>query len=75
MFGSLISATHPEHGYIGHLALHGNGRVRDIAVHPEWQRKGIATAMWNHAKTNELNPKHSAELTDDGKAWSKKVGD
>jgi GNAT superfamily N-acetyltransferase len=75
MFGSLVSANHPEHGYIGHLALYGTGTVRDIAVHPEWQRKGIATAMWNHAKANGLEPKHSPVRTDDGRAWSAKVGD
>jgi ribosomal protein S18 acetylase RimI-like enzyme len=75
LLGSRVAAEHPEHGYIGHMLMHGNGVVRDVAVHPEWRRLGIATAMWDYAKKAGLNPSHNySEQTDDGKLWAKSVG-
>lgn len=77
----LVNANHPEQGIIGQLHLgfirsDGARKVRNVIVKPEWQRKGVATALWNHAVENGLNPQHSPEAqTEDGKAWAKKVGD
>ena len=49
--------------------------IKVIAVHPEYQRQGIATAMWNFAKEKGLHPAHELEKTEDGEAWAKAVGD
>lgn len=77
----LVNANHPEQGIIGQLHLgfqrsNGNRKVRNVFVKPEFQRKGIATALWNHAVDNGLGPEHSSpdSQTEDGKAWAKKVG-
>ena len=77
----LVNATHPEQGIIGQLHLgfqrsDGGRKVRNVFVKQEFQRKGIATALWKHAVDNGLNPQHAPEAqTYDGKAWAAKVGD
>lgn len=50
------------------------GEVIDIRVDPGWQRKGIATAMWEYAQSLPFPPVHSPNLTGDGRAWSQTVG-
>jgi GNAT superfamily N-acetyltransferase len=77
---AFVNAEHPEQGIIGQLHLgfkrsFGGRTVRNVFVKPEWQRKGIATAMWNYAVANGLTPQHSEAQTEDGKAWAAKVGD
>jgi len=49
--------------------------IKMIAVLPEYQRQGIATAMWDYAKEKGLNPAHELEKTEDGEAWARAVGD
>jgi GNAT superfamily N-acetyltransferase len=67
---------------VGRLSWHrddiddnlGN-KVSNVDVVPAHQRRGVATAMWEHAK--QMNPalQHSHARTPDGRAWSAKVGD
>lgn len=46
--------------------------INTIDVHPDYQRRGIGTALVNHVKQNyEPNLRHSPHLTDDGAAFSK----
>lgn len=49
--------------------------IRGVIVHPEYRRQGIATAMWDYAKQQGLQPAHDLEKTADGKAWAEAVGD
>ena len=49
--------------------------IKIIAVLPEYQRQGIATAMWNFAKEKGLRPAHDLEKTEDGEASAKAIGD
>jgi hypothetical protein len=76
-YGARIEAVHPEHGVVGHMLLHplisGKRKVRNIVVNNEFQRKGIATGMWNYAMAQGLKPKHSADRTDAGDAWARSV--
>lgn len=54
----------------------GNARmVIMIEVHPDYQRQGIATAMWKYAKSYGFNPMHELIKTENGKAWAEAVGD
>lgn len=56
---------------------HQAGEVDSIDVLPQYQRRGVATAMWNYAHSqSNINPKpiHSTELTDEGRPWSTSVG-
>jgi ribosomal protein S18 acetylase RimI-like enzyme len=46
-----------------------------VEVHPDYRRQGIATAMWQYAKAQGLNPTHELIKTEDGYAWSQAVGD
>jgi len=78
---SLI-ATHPTDGEVGRMYLVDDGntgtshKVMNVQVHKNYRRKGIATALWNHAKAIGLNPKHDYdEQSDDGASWAKAVGD
>jgi ribosomal protein S18 acetylase RimI-like enzyme len=59
-----------------------DGQIQDIAVPKRFQRQGIATSMWLHAKNlaetssgDIISPKHSPVRTPEGAAWAKKVGD
>jgi len=70
----LIEAYKGKYGPIGHLEWSADtGEIKDVNVTPEHQRKGLATAMFNKAKT--ITPvKHSAVRTPEGDAWAKSVG-
>lgn len=74
-----IEANHPTGGKVGQLYLTGQGHggrvVGNIDVEPEFQRKGIATAMWNYAKQSGFQPAHSPQRTPAGEAWAKSTGD
>ena len=54
---------------------HGDGEIKMIEVHPDYQRHGIATNMMKYARdlydSGEVgqNPEHSNDRTDDGDAW------
>lgn len=53
----------------------GTGDIQNLEVHPRHQRKGIATAMWEHAQEISGNTVgHSPVRSDDGDAWAKSVG-
>lgn len=73
----LVNATHPDHGTVGYLSLGysigGQRKIRDIWVKPDFRRRGVATALYNYAVNNGLNPKHSAERTNAGEAWARTV--
>ena len=49
------------------------GELQHIEVDPAHRRKGLATAMWNFAKTQEGGDElhHGRERTDEGEAWAK----
>lgn len=50
----------------------GPRRVSGISVDPRMRNRGIATALWEHAKSLGLNPAHddSGLQTWDGKGWA-----
>lgn len=47
-----------------------HGRIVNVAVHPDHRRKGIATALFEHAKAAGVPIHHSTGLSEDGKAWA-----
>lgn len=59
----------------------GEGVLNSIDVYPKFRRKGVATAMWNHAKglarkdKNISYPIHSTFRTREGDVWAKSTGD
>lgn len=87
-------ATHPashelevfdekENDVVGYMRWSKtDGQVQDIAVPKRFQRQGIATSLWTHAKSlaensdgSVISPKHSPVRTPEGAAWVQKVGD
>lgn len=57
---------------VGELNWDGQGQVSWVAVpYEELQRRGIATALWDLAKTVEPRLHHSTERSQSGDAWSK----
>jgi hypothetical protein len=70
-----VEASHPEHGYLGAMDLDKFGYVKDIRVGEDFRRKGVATGMWNYAKSQGLNPQHSDSRTPAGDAWASSTGD
>ncbi len=70
-----IVAHTPEGHVAGFMEWHAKTHeVQGVTVHPEHQRQGLATAMWNMGQGVSPRPKHSADRTDAGEAWSKSVG-
>lgn len=59
----------------------GEGVLNSIDVYPKFRRKGVATAMWNHAKDlaktdkNISYPIHSTFRTHEGDVWANSTGD
>jgi ribosomal protein S18 acetylase RimI-like enzyme len=55
---------------IGHVTWKPDGEVEMIQVDPDYQRHGIATALFDYAKQYEPNLHHSPWKSDLGEAWS-----
>jgi len=53
--------------------LEGKGEVKDVWVHPDHRRQGIASAMYRKAR--QLGMTHSTIRTDEGEAWAKSTND
>ena len=84
-----IIAEHPsENEPIGYLTWADRdyeegaqaGNIMDVHVAQEHQRKGVATGMYNYAKSiargvGAPHPTHAESRTVSGEAWAKKVGD
>ena len=70
-----ITAHHPEKGEVGFMGLDPDGTLNLAQVQPSHQRKGLATAMWDHAKSLGINPQHSNVRSREGDAWAKATGD
>lgn len=60
-------------GMRGDKAKGGPGYIEHVKVLPEWQRKGIATAMFQHAQRKGMTPRHSDVLSDEGRAWKESL--
>jgi GNAT superfamily N-acetyltransferase len=59
----------------GEFAHADNARfVRNVSVDEAYRRQGVATQLWEYAKANGFNPTHDLVKSDDGVAWSTKVG-
>lgn len=83
-----IKAHHPTHGHVGSMILnhpsdgtpYRNGQPNPKGTRAiKWvesfhKRQGIATAMWNHAKSLGLKPAHSTQLNETSRPWAEKVG-
>jgi GNAT superfamily N-acetyltransferase len=50
------------------------GVISMIEVHPDYRRKGIATAMFNQAQQYRPKPLHSDDRSYEGDQWARKVG-
>lgn len=81
MWSNGIMARHAEDGRpVGHLHWVPRGEIDSIVVHPELQRRGIGTAMLEHARAHpDQYPStypifHSQNLTKAGRAWAAKDG-
>lgn len=46
-----------------------NREVIQIWTDKKYRRLGVADHLWKLARVNRLNPKHSTNQTEDGKAW------
>lgn len=57
------------------LHLDGGRFVNVIKVLEEYQRQGVATALWEYAQFVGLKPHHDLNKTEAGKAWAATVGD
>jgi len=56
--------------YVGHLEWTPEGKkVQIIHTVPDHRRQGIATAMWDHARSVEPEVQHSNNRTDLGRQW------
>ena len=75
-----IAAYNQEGDVVGTMDWNKRSkRVFDISVHPDMQRKGIASHMWDYANqvSKEMGvkgPKHSPDRTSSGDKWAKSVG-
>ena len=77
----IIRAATPEGREIGRLRWWTvGGAVSDVAVSPNFRRRGVATGMWNEAyrlnaqDPDIVSPSHSSSRTDEGDAWARSVG-
>lgn len=51
-----------------------DGEVEYLDVHPDHQRQGIGTALFNHAQGIDPRLHHSDTLSDDGSAFAQSMG-
>jgi hypothetical protein len=64
--------------YLSNMTLDREGKVSGVETHPKHQRQGLATKLWDYAKSQSAmgipEPKHSGTRTKEGEAWAKKIG-
>lgn len=64
--------------YLSNMNLNEKGEVEAIETHPKYRKQGLATKLWDYAKsTTDIGvpePKHSRLRTKSGEEWAKKVG-
>lgn len=66
--------------HVGLMALHHDGEISSIEIHPEKRRQGLATKLYTfgHDLHNDIDsipaPQHSEARTESGDAWAKSVG-
>jgi len=71
-----VGAFHPTDGQIGHIQWKPNaGVIEMIQVNEKHRRKGVATAMYNYAKSLDPNIKMSRVRTPAGDAWRQSMPD
>ena len=74
---SPMVSAHDGDRMIGHIQWRDDGHPRrnneiwDLRVHPDYQRRGVATALFDWV-TDKINPdlKHSTNLSDEGRAFA-----
>lgn len=72
-----ITASSPSGRNAGYLMWEKPGdhngntpTITSVKVSGQYRRKGVATAMLQHAREYVPDLQHSHALTDDGKAWT-----
>lgn len=50
------------------------GQIDAVEVQPEFQKNGVARAMYERATGIGPQPLHAPDRTKEGKAWSRKIG-
>lgn len=69
-----LHAHLPDGSHAGELSWFGeDGMIRDVDVHSDHRRKGIASELLRRAREIQPNVHHSDALTPEGKAWAEKV--
>lgn len=62
---------------VGTMQWQPDGEILDVRVHPDYRRRGVADAMWNHAHSREeyeVKPRHSKNRSDSGEGWAQSHG-
>lgn len=70
--GHMTWHTHPveDEGF----TYYDTGEIDRLRVHPDHQRQGIATALWNEGQKYEPAPRHSPYRTPEGDGFARKMG-
>ncbi len=68
-----LTAHVPNGAEVGALTWFADdGMIRDVNVHAEHQRRGLATELLHRARGIQPEVHHSESLTPDGKAWAQR---
>ena len=63
---------------LSNMNLDEKGVVQGVETHPDYRRQGLATKLWNYAKSQSAmgipEPQHSRTRTKEGEEWAKKIG-
>ena len=78
---TLSARLKPAGRHVGMMSWYPSGPITGIDVDEEYRRRGVATAMYHHAKALSRNnpeidePEHSMFRTKQGDAWARSTGD
>jgi GNAT superfamily N-acetyltransferase len=77
-----LFTAHKEGKQVGKLQLQPGGTIDIIETHPDYQRQGIATGLYNFAKQESVRtdgelpyPKQSSIRSPEGDKWAKSTGE
>lgn len=74
LFIRSLHARDEEGNTVALISWYGDGRISNVRTDPDYQRRGVATRLFEMARRIEPGLRHNLEnMTGEGLAWAKTI--